>query len=96
MSEQPQNYLRSVDYAKKYGLSKMGMAPACRNNALIGKKCLEWDRIKKKSMDRWFILDIPPSEHPGWTEYSTKGKLAYVKKDGAGRSEEHTSELQSH
>ena len=88
MSEQPQNYLRSVDYAKKYGLSKMGMAPACRNNALIGKKCLEWDRIKKKSMDRWFILDIPPSEHPGWTKYSTKGKLAYVKKDGAGYSKD--------
>ncbi len=63
-------YIISTDYASKHALEVRDLAPACRKGAIIGIQRLVADPKRKNKIDnRWFILDIPPQEHPGWSKH---------------------------
>lgn len=73
MSVEEDRYILTRDYANKYGLDKRKIAPACRADALIAERRNIPDPERKGSTTaRWFILDIPPLDHPKWQEYQDK------------------------
>jgi len=70
-------FILAFEFAKKYGLHWRYLPDACRKGFLTAQRRKVPDLAKrnfKRILIRWFIFDIPPDEHPGWTQY-TKNKI---------------------
>lgn len=73
-----ERFILSTYYARKHGFHWNVVAKACLKGILISQR----RRIYEKRggyrgtaaawYGRWFVLDVPPEEHPKWEEYNTR------------------------
>lgn len=84
---QSDNYISSKQFAKKYGLELRKMQHACRAKALIADLRGVPNPERGGRIDnRWFILDIPPNDHPKWKAYIERMKKKYADSKRTGIS----------
>jgi hypothetical protein len=69
---QPDNYISAKQYVKKYGLELAKVRNACNKGVMISSKREVKDFGHNRMVLRWFVLDIPPKDHPGFEEYTNR------------------------
>jgi len=86
---QPEGHIILADFLEKYGaedvrLSLSTLQHACRKQFLLAKKqrlpMQIGNRKTKTLVTRWFILDLPPQEHPGWEKFNKFSQNRLLKK----------------
>lgn len=67
-SEQEDNFIKATDYARKYGFDYAKFRPKLARGDFIAEKRTEYDPISKRHTKRWYVLDVPPKDHPDYKE----------------------------
>jgi len=60
-------YLPIREWGEKYGVVYNLAGGKLRSGILSGKRLYMWGKNKTWQL-RWFVLDLPPEEHPNWVD----------------------------